>query len=518
MQVDASPQRTAGTGPGHHRAADPMRTRFVLIVAALAILIIGLTSLNAYQIRAASQERSAVTTLNLIGLVERQVYDTLSKVDMALQTAVIEIDRELAGDGAHSRTRISEFLKRQHALLPELIGYRAVDENGDVRYGEGLPVGETVNLADRPYFKYLKENADAKLAVFGPIHAQLSKQWSILIVRALRDEQGRFQGAVLATIPIVEFQKKLNLLNLGESGAATLRMADMALIARATPLNKGHGIDYGSKQTSAALKRAIAENPEQGSYIAVTALDGIERINAYRKVSNYPMYVIIGIATQDVAPEWRKQALFVLVLGFVAIAITALGATSIARQRRREFRERLSEARNNAEMLEKLAQHDPLTGLPNRALLENRFEQAIALHLRRKQMLALAFLDLDGFKTINDTHGHSVGDALLVELGKRMKSVLRDGDTLARLGGDEFVAIITDLNVKEDANRILQRLLVACSNPVSIGAVSVQVTVSIGVAFVPTHGTGIDMLLRKADQAMYLAKQSGRSQYRFFEE
>ena len=495
-----------------------MRTRFILIVAALAILIIGLTSLNAYQIRAASQERSAVTTLNLIGLVERQVYDTLSKVDVALQTAAIEIDRELARDGAQAQTRISEFLTRQHALLPEAIAYRAVDENGNVRYGEGLPVGETVNLADRAYFKYLKENADAKLVVFGPVYTQISKQWSILIARTLRNKQGRFQGAVIATIPIEEFQHKLNLLNLGESGAATLRMSDMALIARATPLNKGHGIDYGSKQTSAALTRAIAENPEQGSYIAVTALDGVERINAYRKVSNYPMYVIIGIATQDVAPEWRRQALFVLILGFVAMAVTALGATSIARQRRREFRDRLSEARRNAEMLEKLAQHDTLTELPNRSLLEDRFEQALAQHLRRKQMLALAFLDLDGFKVINDTYGHSVGDALLIELARRMKDALRDGDTLARLGGDEFVAIITDLNVKEDANGLLKRLLLACSNPVSIGAVSVRVSVSIGVAFVPTHGTGIDMLLRKADQAMYSAKQSGRNQYKFFEE
>ena len=500
------------------RARDSMRVRFAIVATALVVLIVGLTSLNAYQIKVASQERSAVTTLNLIRLVERQVYDTLSKVDIAMQTAAIEIDRDLARNDPQSAERISDFLTRQHALVPEAAGYRAVDEAGNVKYGEGLRADEMVNLADREYFKYLKENPDAQVSVFGPIFAQISKRWSIVIARALRDGQGRFRGAIVATIPIEEFQKKLNLLNLGESGAATLRMADMALVARATPSNKGAAIDPGSRQVSAQLSEAINDYPLQGSYIAATALDGIERVNAYMKVSNYPMYVIIGVATQDVAPEWRKQTIVVLVLGLIAITVTALGATSIARQRTREFNERFADATRHSRMFERLARHDGLTGLPNRALLEDRYAQAIAQHLRRNRMLAVAFLDLDGFKAINDTYGHEAGDTLLVALSKRMMDALRHGDTLARLGGDEFVAIITDLEVEDDANKILQRLLMACSNPVPLFAANVQVTVSIGVAFSPTQGTELDTLLRKADQAMYAAKQTGRNRYKHYKE
>ena len=495
-----------------------MRVRFAIVVAVLTLLIAGLTSLNTYQIKAASEERAIVTTQNLVRLVERQVYDTLSKVDIAMQTAAIEIDRDLASDDPQALARISKLLERQHTLIPEAVGYRVLDEAGNVKYGEGLPADSVVNVADRAYFKYLREDPDAQVSVAGPIYTQISKRWSVGIARALRDRKGRFRGVLIATIPVEEFQKNLALLNLGESGAATLRMADMALIARATQVNPHEAIVPGSRQVSPQLKQAINDDPLQGSYVAVTALDGIERVNAYMKVANYPMYVIIGVATRDVAPEWRRQALVVLALGLLAIAITALGANSIARQRARELRERFAEATHHAQMYERLARHDALTGLPNRALLEDRFAQAIAQHLRRNRMLAIAFLDLDGFKAVNDQYGHDAGDALLVALSEKMTSALRDGDTLARLGGDEFVAIITDLAVEDDANIILRRLMIACSAPISLRGANMQVTVSIGVAFAPQQGTELDTLVRKADQAMYLAKQSGRNQYRHYEE
>ena len=160
----------------------------------------------------------------------------------------------------------------------------------------------------------------------------------------------------------------------------------------------------------------------------------------------------------------------------------------------------------------------PVTYVVERPELQDRYEQAIAQHRRRKHMLAVTFLDLDGFKVINDTYGHEAGDRLLIELATRMKRALRDGDTLARLGGDEFVAIMTDLSARKDATVILKRLLVACSDPVPLMGVEVQVSASIGVTFAPEQGSDLDMLLRKADQAMYLAKQSGRNQFRFSDE
>jgi diguanylate cyclase (GGDEF)-like protein/PAS domain S-box-containing protein len=170
------------------------------------------------------------------------------------------------------------------------------------------------------------------------------------------------------------------------------------------------------------------------------------------------------------------------------------------------------------QQLESLAHFDALTQLPNRLLLADRLHQAMRQSQRRKQALAVVFLDLDGFKAVNDQHGHAVGDELLVVLSQRMKGALRDGDTLARIGGDEFVAVLVDLDQAEDAEPVLERILLAAADPVSVGEARLQVSASLGIAVFPRDGTHADLLLRRADQSMYLAKQAGRNRYHFFHE
>ena len=168
--------------------------------------------------------------------------------------------------------------------------------------------------------------------------------------------------------------------------------------------------------------------------------------------------------------------------------------------------------------LEHIAHYDVLTNLPNRALLADRLHQSMAQTLRRGDLLGVAYLDLDGFKTVNDQHGHAVGDQLLVALAARMKEALRDGDTLARLGGDEFVAVLTDLPDAAASLPLLQRLLDAASLPFQVGALSLQISASVGVSFYPqAEPTEPDQLLRQADQAMYQAKQAGKNCYHLFD-
>ena len=168
--------------------------------------------------------------------------------------------------------------------------------------------------------------------------------------------------------------------------------------------------------------------------------------------------------------------------------------------------------------LEHIAHYDALTGLPNRVLLADRLQQAMAQVARRKQKLALIYLDLDGFKEVNDKHGHDVGDRLLVSLAGQLKGMLREGDTLARLGGDEFVAVLLDLPDVESALPLLKRLLDAAARPVSDGEYSLQVSASLGVSFYPQAETiDADQLLRQADQAMYQAKLAGKNRYHLFD-
>lgn len=168
--------------------------------------------------------------------------------------------------------------------------------------------------------------------------------------------------------------------------------------------------------------------------------------------------------------------------------------------------------------LEHLAHFDALTELPNRVLLADRLHQGMVQAQRRGQMLALVFLDLDGFKRINDDHGHQVGDHMLTTLARRMTQALRQGDTLARIGGDEFVAVLIDLADAATCEPLLQRLLTAAAEPVQLGELTLQVSASMGITFYPqVQELGAEQLLRQADQAMYQAKAAGKNRYQVFE-
>ena len=173
-------------------------------------------------------------------------------------------------------------------------------------------------------------------------------------------------------------------------------------------------------------------------------------------------------------------------------------------------------ARTNA-ALEHIAHYDALTGLPNRVLLADRLLEAMAQCRRQGRSLAVAFIDLDAFKPINDTHGHELGDDLLVDVAKRIKAVLRPWDCLARMGGDEFVAVLGDLEGGRDSEPVLADILKAISGPMLVRGIAMQVTASIGVTIFPQDGDDADRLIRHADQAMYLAKETGRNRHYLFD-
>jgi len=167
--------------------------------------------------------------------------------------------------------------------------------------------------------------------------------------------------------------------------------------------------------------------------------------------------------------------------------------------------------------LDRIAHYDTLTGLPNRRLLGDRLSQAILRAQRSDTLMALCFLDLDGFKAVNDQYGHAVGDQLLINVSQSLRQVLRANDTLARLGGDEFVILLCDMHSSVECTQILDRILVAASRPVSVDGLHLNLTVSIGVSVFPDDNSDPDSLLRHADHAMYMAKNAGKNRYQLFD-
>ena len=177
----------------------------------------------------------------------------------------------------------------------------------------------------------------------------------------------------------------------------------------------------------------------------------------------------------------------------------------------------ITQIKEHEHKLERMAHYDALTSLPNRLLLADRLSQGMLQAQRHQHWLAVVYIDLDGFKAVNDEHKHQVGDQLLVAVAVAMKQALREGDTLARIGGDEFVAVLLDLNDIQASDPLLTRLLNAVAHPVQVGTLTLQISASIGVTFYPQIDTvDASQLLHQADQAMYQAKYAGKNRYHLF--
>ncbi len=178
----------------------------------------------------------------------------------------------------------------------------------------------------------------------------------------------------------------------------------------------------------------------------------------------------------------------------------------------------ITERKRSERQIEFLAYHDPLTGLPNRVLLEDRLQQAMAHADRNQTQLAMMFMDLDNFKQINDSLGHAAGDCLLQEVASRLGDCVRETDTVSRQGGDEFILLLTDLQEIDGCLPVLSKIMNRLQDPFMVDDNELSTSVSIGVATYPADGTDFESLRKKADMAMYRAKEAGRNTYRFFDE
>lgn len=176
----------------------------------------------------------------------------------------------------------------------------------------------------------------------------------------------------------------------------------------------------------------------------------------------------------------------------------------------------VSERRLTQERIEHLALHDALTGLPNARLLADRMEQAIANARRAGRPMGVLYMDLDGFKPVNDEYGHAAGDLVLREVAARMRENAREADSIARVGGDEFVVVLAEVAGEKEAAAAASRVLAAFDAPIGIGGAAVTIHASIGIALYPQHGTARETLLAHADAAMYQAKRGGKNSYRFY--
>ena len=243
------------------------------------------------------------------------------------------------------------------------------------------------------------------------------------------------------------------------------------------------------------------------------------RYTVARQLYGFPLAVIVGLSADEQlaavrrdmqAYLWRASAGSLLLI--LVVVLLCSMSMRLAAARRRVIEAQLA----HAERVEYIAYHDELTTLPNRSLFSKLLGQSINLANRYKRQLAVLFIDLDGFKYVNDTLGHEAGDQLLREVAARLKACLRDSDTVARLGGDEFVALLPEIDEEEYIAAVAQKLLSAIARPFVLSSQQFRITGSIGISLFPRDGVDEQSLTKNADIAMYQAKAEGKNNYQHY--
>ena len=250
----------------------------------------------------------------------------------------------------------------------------------------------------------------------------------------------------------------------------------------------------------------------------MTAIDahGENVISVYAPIGNLGLGMIVKIRTAELYATVKRQLGFTLVTIFILASIGMLllrwQITPLARKLVNEVGERkLAEER-----FSHLAHHDSLTGLPNRVLFHDRLHLAMIEAMRRQQVVAVMFLDVDRFKTINDTLGHEAGDDLLKQIAGRLTARLRAGDTVSRLAGDEFALVLPAVESTDITRHLAQRLMGCFAEPFCVSEQQIYISASIGVTLYPSDATTVEGLLKNADTAMYRAKDAGRNNFQFY--
>ena len=263
----------------------------------------------------------------------------------------------------------------------------------------------------------------------------------------------------------------------------------LSLVAELTEQHSRIGLFPGVKELVPLIDRVLAtmdENVQQNMYQKWVALDLNSDTLRYER--------------------WLK----ILIVGFLILSFIALVILMSNRRLNIEIDKRIKAEDN----LKFMANHDNVTGLPNRSLLDDRLQQAVLTHQRDKLSFALLFIDLDGFKAVNDLHGHHVGDKLLHRVGGLLSKCVRESDTVARFGGDEFVLLLNNIDSKGSARQIADNILLGLKKPTMIDGITVNISASIGIAFYADDADTALSLLKMADQLMYQAKKIGGHQYK----
>jgi diguanylate cyclase (GGDEF)-like protein len=486
------------------RATEP-QILFPLIAVLMLTVIWGIT-LAVLKVRNSDAEHAAVvSSRELLGTYEAQVVRAMREIDQTLKLVKFWPER---GAGRHTLTE----LKDKGLLPPDLLFVVSIVDVKGAIVESSRPTAHK-NVADQDAFR-TQRDGDAFFVEQLPRGPTGGAQ--LHFSRRLNAQNGAFDGVVIVAVDADYFVSGYESAKLGEHGVLGLLGADGVFRVRRSgeSLFSGDKIDY-----TAAVAGVDVEDTDAA--VTTSSWDGVRRWTSARELYGFPLAVLVGLSVDEQMASAKVQMRATLgwaALGSLLVVLLTglLGRMSwqLAQGRLREGETKLA----HAERVEYLAYHDGLTGLPNRGMFSRSLSQSINEAHRYQRRLAVAFLDLDRFKQINDTLGHEAGDQLLQEVATRLKGCVRDSDTVARLGGDEFVVLLPELADEKYASIVAQKILTAAARPFTLMGQEFRVTASIGISTYPQDGLDEQTLTKKADIAMYQAKAEGKNNFQFYSE
>jgi diguanylate cyclase (GGDEF)-like protein len=533
--------------------------RLIAVGTALLILLLLLTNVAVIlhlRTRALVDEEHRLKSFSLI--LAEEADRSFQSVDLVISSVAEGLAAEGATDSASFDQKMGShdihlLLQEKISGLPQLDAVTVISSEGKlVNFSRSWPIPE-VDVSDRRYYQALKDDANLKSYISEPVQNRGTSVWTIFLAHRVSGANGEFLGIILGAIKMRYFEDFYRIISSQSGGSIALVRLDGVTLTR-FPRTDTIGQVFSNAQR-------MLGGGTSGSLREPSPIDGQMSIKAAHRLTNYPVFVIAAKSEHAALADWRSFALQ-MSLGALGCTI-AIAAAGFAFGRQWKHKERLAESqaelgrqeertvamRTAAELahataleMTRSSEHDALTGLPNRLLLNDRIGQAIAAAKRHKKTVAVLFLDLDGFKHINDSLGHAIGDKLLQSIAKRLVKCVRASDTVSRQGGDEFVVLLAEVEQSEDAAIATSRIIKALTEPHSIdqhelhvraaiaakkmlqavaGAHSIDrhdlhITASIGVSVYPDDGGDAETLIQHADTAMYQAKENGRQNYQFF--
>ena len=406
-------------------------------------------------------------------------------------------------------------LKTNTESFSRLEALTLIDAAGNlINSSRDLPI-PVVNVADRDYFKSLLQSFNKTATLSMPVQNRGYGNWTIYFSKRIEASSGNFLGLISAAIELAYFEDLFARIELGHGSSISLSQSDGRMLARFPRLDSAIGEYFGPQV------EALGSH-DSGTTNFIGKITGADRILAANRLAHFPLILSVALDKKTALADWRIQttgilgaaglAVFVIIAMFVLIVRQIAKAHRTSNQRLALEKHRLDVAVSN---MSYLAHHDALTGLPNRVLFRELLEKAL-VRVNRGEQIAVLFLDLDHFKSVNDSLGHPVGDELLKCVAEKIVGCLKENDVCARLGGDEFAVILSAISIPADAANFVARIHGVLRSAFDVGGHQLFADASIGIALSPVDGVDPDQLLKNADLAMYSAKADGRGTARFF--